>query len=105
MYDTTLGWRFPNPRMQELFPLESMGETAENIAFVRVCTAALQRSLNPVPRSECTQFFQPPSTVGWDAAGRFRYRVVEGYELRRIPVRSVDDLHEDDSESDGVSEA
>jgi acetyl-CoA acetyltransferase family protein len=32
MYDSTLGWRFPNPRLQELFPLESMGETAENIA-------------------------------------------------------------------------
>jgi acetyl-CoA acyltransferase len=31
-YDTTLGWRYPNPRMAELFPLESMGETAENIA-------------------------------------------------------------------------
>lgn len=30
-YDTTLGWRFPNPKMQALFPLESMGETAENI--------------------------------------------------------------------------
>ena len=32
LYDTTLGWRFPNPRMQELFPLESMGETGENVA-------------------------------------------------------------------------
>jgi 3-oxoadipyl-CoA thiolase len=32
MYDTTLGWRFPNPKLQEMFPLESMGETAENIA-------------------------------------------------------------------------
>jgi 3-oxoadipyl-CoA thiolase len=32
MYDTTLGWRFPNPRLQAMFPLESMGETAENIA-------------------------------------------------------------------------
>jgi 3-oxoadipyl-CoA thiolase len=31
-YDTTLGWRFPNPRLQELFPLESMGETGENVA-------------------------------------------------------------------------
>ena len=30
-YDTTLGWRYPNPAMQELFPLEAMGETAENI--------------------------------------------------------------------------
>jgi 3-oxoadipyl-CoA thiolase len=31
MYDTTIGWRFPNPRLKEMFPLESMGETAENI--------------------------------------------------------------------------
>ncbi len=31
-YDTALGWRFPNPRMEKLFPLESMGETAENVA-------------------------------------------------------------------------
>jgi 3-oxoadipyl-CoA thiolase len=31
-YDTTLGWRFPNPRMEEMFPLESMGETGENVA-------------------------------------------------------------------------
>ncbi|HEY2031578.1 MAG TPA: thiolase family protein [Myxococcales bacterium] len=31
-YDTSLGWRFPNPRMAALFPLESMGETAENVA-------------------------------------------------------------------------
>jgi 3-oxoadipyl-CoA thiolase len=32
LYDTTLGWRFPNPRLAELFPLESMGETGENVA-------------------------------------------------------------------------
>ena len=32
MWDTTLGWRFPNPRMEEMFPLESMGETGENVA-------------------------------------------------------------------------
>jgi 3-oxoadipyl-CoA thiolase len=32
MYDTTLGWRFPNPRLEELIPLESMGETGENVA-------------------------------------------------------------------------
>jgi 3-oxoadipyl-CoA thiolase len=31
-YDTTLGWRFPNPRMEAMFPLESMGETGENVA-------------------------------------------------------------------------
>jgi len=32
MYDTTLGWRFPNPRLEDLFPLETMGETGENVA-------------------------------------------------------------------------
>jgi 3-oxoadipyl-CoA thiolase len=32
VYDTTLGWRFPNSRMAGMFPLESMGETGENVA-------------------------------------------------------------------------
>ncbi len=30
-YDTALGWRYPNPRLEAQFPLESMGETAENL--------------------------------------------------------------------------
>ncbi|MEZ5449787.1 MAG: 3-oxoadipyl-CoA thiolase [Thiolinea sp.] len=32
IYDTTIGWRFPNPRMHELYGTESMPETAENVA-------------------------------------------------------------------------
>jgi acetyl-CoA C-acetyltransferase len=32
VWDTTLGWRFPNPRHVTMFPLESMGETGENVA-------------------------------------------------------------------------
>src|SRR5579862_2318712 len=32
LQDTTIGWRFPNPRLEERFPLYSMGETAENVA-------------------------------------------------------------------------
>jgi acetyl-CoA acyltransferase len=32
VFDTTLGWRFENPRMAERFPLLSMGETAEEVA-------------------------------------------------------------------------
>ncbi len=31
-YDTSLGWRYPNPKLAALFPLEQMGETAENVA-------------------------------------------------------------------------
>jgi acetyl-CoA acetyltransferase family protein len=34
-YDTALGWRYPNPRMKEMYGTESMGETAENIARER----------------------------------------------------------------------
>jgi 3-oxoadipyl-CoA thiolase len=32
IFDTSLGWRFPNPKLAERFPLEAMGETAENVA-------------------------------------------------------------------------
>jgi 3-oxoadipyl-CoA thiolase len=32
VWDTTLGWRFPNPRLEAMFPLESMGETGEHVA-------------------------------------------------------------------------
>ena len=31
VFDTSLGWRFPNPKLEKLFPLEQMGETAENL--------------------------------------------------------------------------
>jgi len=32
MYDTTLGWRMVNPRMQALYPPIGLGETAERVA-------------------------------------------------------------------------
>jgi acetyl-CoA acetyltransferase family protein len=35
MYDTTLGWRFVNPRMEELGHTDSLGQTAENLAQER----------------------------------------------------------------------
>jgi 3-oxoadipyl-CoA thiolase len=31
-YDTALGWRYPNPALEKMFPLEAMGETGENVA-------------------------------------------------------------------------
>jgi len=48
-FDTALGWRFPNPRLAARFPLESMGETAENVA-VR----------HRVPRQQTDQVGLPP---------------------------------------------
>ncbi|PRY04673.1 3-oxoadipyl-CoA thiolase [Pontibacter ummariensis] len=32
MFDSSFGWRFVNPKMEELFGTEGMGETAENLA-------------------------------------------------------------------------
>ena len=32
IHDTTIGWRFVNPRMKEAYGVDSMGETAENVA-------------------------------------------------------------------------
>jgi len=32
MWDTTIGWRFINPKMEAMYPIVSLGETAENIA-------------------------------------------------------------------------
>jgi acetyl-CoA C-acetyltransferase len=32
VYDTTMGWRFTNPRLKDLYGVDTMGETAENVA-------------------------------------------------------------------------
>src|SRR6059036_1220064 len=32
LFDTSLGWRFVNPRMRELYGVDSMGQTAEHVA-------------------------------------------------------------------------
>ncbi len=34
LYDSTLGWRFENPRMQELYGCEALGQTAEKVAIL-----------------------------------------------------------------------
>jgi 3-oxoadipyl-CoA thiolase len=41
-FDTALGWRYPNPRLEAMFPLEAMGETAENVAEKYTVTRADQ---------------------------------------------------------------
>jgi 3-oxoadipyl-CoA thiolase len=67
LYDTTLGWRFPNPGMAELFPLESMGETGENVA-----------ELYAVSRED-QDIFAVQSQERWaaaSAAGRFDDEIV-----------------------------
>jgi 3-oxoadipyl-CoA thiolase len=67
VYDTTLGWRFPNPRLEAMFPLESMGETGENVAAEYVITREEQDA------------FALESQRRWaeaQAAGRFADEIV-----------------------------
>ena len=67
MYDTTLGWRFVNPRMQALYGTESMGETAENLA-----------EAYRIPREEQDRFAllsHQKALRAWDE-GRFKAEVV-----------------------------
>ena len=45
-YDTTLGWRYPNPKMEAIFPLEAMGETAENI-YSLSCSGRWKEARSP----------------------------------------------------------
>jgi 3-oxoadipyl-CoA thiolase len=74
VWDTTLGWRFPNPRLEALFPLESMGETGENVA-----------DRWQVSREE-QDAFAAESQRRWaeaDAAGRFDDELVAVGEVAR----------------------
>jgi 3-oxoadipyl-CoA thiolase len=32
MFDTSIGWRFVNPKMRDIYGIDSMGQTAENVA-------------------------------------------------------------------------
>jgi 3-oxoadipyl-CoA thiolase len=49
LWDTTLGWRFPNARLKEMYGHDSMGETAENVYDL---TAAEQ----PISREDQDRF-------------------------------------------------
>src|SRR5919112_1041213 len=42
LFDTSIGWRFVNPRMEECYGVDSMGETAENVAEQYAITRAEQ---------------------------------------------------------------
>lgn len=42
MWDTSIGWRFENPKMGNIFPLLGMGETAEEVQKVHLITREAQ---------------------------------------------------------------
>ena len=74
-WDTTLGWRYPNPAMQALFPLEQMGETAENI-----CDRSISGEISggPITRADQDRFALQSQQRALDAIneGRFDAEIV-----------------------------
>jgi len=71
-WDTSLGWRYPNPRLAARFPLEAMGETAENIV------ERARAAGHPITREDQDRFAlqsQARAVAALDA-GRFRDETV-----------------------------
>ena len=92
-YDTTLGWRFPNPAMEAIFPLEAMGETAENIYELSV---AGEIRGGAITREEQDRFALQSQTRAVDAInqGRFRNEIVPVEIPRRKGPPTVVDTDE-----------
>jgi len=92
-YDTTLGWRYPNPRMEEMFPLEAMGETAENI-YDLTCAGTLDGG--EITREEQDAFAYESQRRACAAinAGRFKEEIIPVV----IPQRKGDDVIVDTDE-------
>ncbi len=92
-WDTTLGWRYPNPKMEALFPLEAMGETAENI-YEMSCAGQLEGG--DITRDQQDAFALESQRRAMDAInnGRFRSEIVPV----PIPQRRGDPLMVDTDE-------
>jgi acetyl-CoA acetyltransferase len=69
LYDTTLGWRYPNPKMAARFELLAMGETAENVAKAAAAweRGAFAKEIVPV---SVAQKKGPPVVVDRDESPR-----------------------------------
>ncbi|MBK7895764.1 MAG: thiolase family protein [Candidatus Promineifilaceae bacterium] len=92
-YDTTLGWRYPNPKMAAIFPLEAMGETAENI-YEMSCAGQIEGG--EISREAQDAFAFESQRRAWEAIvnGRFQTEIVPV----PIPQRKGDPLMVDTDE-------
>jgi acetyl-CoA acetyltransferase family protein len=94
IWDTTVGWRYNNPKMEALYPIISLGETAENIAeemgitreeqdqfaleshrraVAAIATGRFKDEIVPI---EVPQRKGPPKVVDTDEHPR--YKIVDG---------------------------
>jgi len=86
IFDTTIGWRFVNPRLAAMYPPISLGETAENVARAHAVSRADQDA------------FALASQQKWAAAhadGRFRDEIapVEIPQGKKPPIVFDTDEH------------
>jgi acetyl-CoA acetyltransferase family protein len=67
MWDTTLGWRFPNQKLKDMYGNDSMGETAENLY-----------DQTPISRQEQDRFAlqSHQRAVAAQDAGRFKDEII-----------------------------
>lgn len=67
MFDSSFGWRFINPKMKEMFGIDSMGETAENVA-----------ARDKISREDQDQFayWSQMKAAKAQKAGRFKKEIV-----------------------------
>ncbi len=78
-YDTTLGWRYPNPALEALLPLEAMGETAENI-YDLSCASEIEGG--EISRQEQDRFALQSQRRAVDAMNADRF----GREIVRVEI-------------------
>jgi len=74
-WDTTLGWRYPNPRMEARFPLEPMGETAENI-YTQSCGGDIEGGQITREEQDAFAFESQRRTCAAMSAGYFKREIV-----------------------------
>jgi len=79
IYDTTIGWRFPNPQMKKMYGIDSMPETAENVAE--------QFSISREDQ-DLFALRSQQRTAAAQANGRLAQEIIPV----RIPQRKTDDL-------------
>ncbi len=79
IYDTTIGWRFVNPKLEEMYGVDAMGETAENLAE--------ERQISREDQDKFANWSQEKAKAAQDA-GRLAEEIVPVI----IPQRRGDDI-------------
>jgi acetyl-CoA acyltransferase len=97
MFDSSFGWRFVNPMMKEMYGVDSMGETAENL-----------RERDSISREDQDKFslWSQQKTAAAQKAGRFKKEIVpvEIFQKRGDPkIFEFDEFMRPDTTLEGLA--